>query len=133
MSRHAHVGVWFDGKTKPTKPREEIQQKDSRITAAVAERLKNVHPVSRKKVRDTATYVSDNRQEYYIEHDGSLWRIRGYRGICLPEDLRGGWMSHVACEQALIGYLRRNSKLGREIYPESPYVKKVNDGPRTDD
>lgn len=69
---------------------------------------------------------ASNLREFEIYHDGSLWRI-GTKGE-LPDRLKGGYMSIVECERALIGYLEGYRKA---IYPNSPYVRKVTDASRT--
>lgn len=84
---------------------------------AVAKRIKGVHPNAMKNMSKNPRYLSGGLQEYYIKHDGSLWRISRHCGGILPEKLRGGWMSVVECERVLISHLRHNDKFGRAIYP----------------
>jgi len=77
-------------------------------------------------------FVDGRMQEWCIWHDGSLWRIYPYKGGGQPRRLEGGWMSLAECQQVLIGYLRDRDKFGRAVYPDSPFVKKVASGSRTD-
>lgn len=106
----------------------ESQSNDSLTMAVVVERFKRVAPgIKRSKVRPTAKYVSMGLQEFFLEHDGSLWRIKRYKRGRLAPECQGGWMSIVEAERTLIAYLRRTDKFGLAIYPGCPLEKKVRD------
>lgn len=85
---------------------------------SLEDRLKNVHPNARKKVRDGAKYVSGGLSEYYITRDDvGYWYIVKYNGGALPTKLRTKYTTFMECEQNLISYLSATDKFGRAIYP----------------
>jgi len=86
--------------------------------ASLEDRLRNVHPNARKKVRPGAKYVSRGLQEYEIKTNSiGHFYVSRYKGGELPVSLRGTFTSFRECEQALISHLRKTDKWGKAVYP----------------
>lgn len=85
---------------------------------SLEDRLKNVHPNARKKVRPDAKYVSDGLSEFYLDRNyAGYWSIKRYGGGSIPGSLKGSWISFIEAERRLIAYLEQTNKFGRAIYP----------------
>ena len=87
-------------------------------TAAVAERLKGVHPKARTKVRDTAEYVTPSLQEYTVQFvSPRYYEIVQYKGGIRPRELGGLYTSKRDAENALVEFLKSIDKFGKAIWP----------------
>lgn len=87
----------------------------------LAQRLATVHPNARRKVRDTAKYVTGGLQEFYIEQNAAgFWYVKMYSNPArIAAPIAGTFLSHNDAERALISYLRAGDKFGKAIYPQN--------------